>query len=140
MRLRGAAAGRVRRERDDHVDGAAGGRARAHRLGAAGPDNYQQWAAAIFQQYVGAGLTDKPVYITEWGFHRQSFPYQGKSRAQYDELWLEYVNGYQGLRFGAAILYDFKQETQIGLAQDYDMFDGNTLRQDEATQLSSWNQ
>ena len=34
------------------------------------PTRSRRRRTPIFQQYVAAGLTDKPIYVTEWGFHR----------------------------------------------------------------------
>ena len=102
-----------------------------------GAATVESWTRQVFQQYQDAGLTDKPIWVTEWGFHRAQFPYNGTTRAQDNQHWLEYVNAYSGLTFAATFLFNYHGDGPEG--GDYDIFDGNTLRQDEAKVLNNWN-
>ena len=98
------------------------------------PDNIAGWTQAIFAQYQAAGISDKPIWITEWGFHRAAFPYNGQPRSWADAQWLAHVQAYKGLSFAATFLFDFD-----GDGGDYDIFDGSALRQDEASVIVNWN-
>jgi hypothetical protein len=101
------------------------------------PDTVASHTQRIFQQYQDAGLTDRPIWITEWGFHRAQFPYQGHPRSWADQQWLAFVQGYAGLRVAATFLFDYRADA--GENYDYDIYDGSTLRQDEADVLTGWN-
>lgn len=98
-------------------------------------DTVTKFTEAVFRTYQKAGLTDKPIWITEWGFHKNQFPYKGMTRAQAELQWLTYVKGYTGLTFGPAFLFDYHGDGVPG--GDYDIINGDgTLRTDEAAVIN----
>ena len=45
-------------------------------------DQLVSWTQSVTSEYESAGLTDKPIYVTVWGFPCAQFPYNGMVRAR----------------------------------------------------------
>ncbi len=100
------------------------------------PSTIQSQTGRILQQYKDAGLGDKPVWITEWGFWRVHFPYNGHPRSWAMDQFLQYVSTQTITPRGPVFLFNYRGDA----AENYvfDIYDGNTIRQDEANVIINW--